>query len=517
MGSRAGAAPAGHRPPPRGMVASLAALALCALPLAGCGSSQAPAELAPSIEPTMSVQASASPSAFGGGTASTSSGSPAAVALSITPQSRSDLDTYSTFAYSTAVTTGLSADAAQRANAALADFVDVVDEAVKANAAGCGMDSSPCGSFEQQLLPETCVDGLLCVRQSIDAVWPGAKTGEKLASTLVLDPASGSPITLTEHIGAEMMPQLVASLRQVAKSWQERNGLYDPAMPYVPSASDVTAWLPKADGIHIWMPEYTVVPGAGGVVELTVPDPRSATAPAPEVDPRAGWKRLTNVTSDPVYVSWTRYDDQPDGSTLLTVAPQSPDTLNRDADCTRAEFKRPKGVFCLADTSSRARQVTLVPNATLLANGDPVTFGQLLFYVNQGDKLVSLSLDPDGFANAINATEKIDGPPASTGDQASGSESASPSPQGVTVPNVIGLGNRQAQRAMSSAGLTLQLSVESDDPSIAAQLRGLCQVTSQSIKAGTVVAPGAQIQGTMDCPASGDATPAPPQPWGGLG
>jgi hypothetical protein len=286
--------------------------------------------------------------------------------FTIEAHSLTDLSSFETFTYSTATTVGLTPAATVAADAAVAQMVDTaIEAATKANDVGCEFPYSPCGIFIQELLPEPCSQGLLCLRQTISAAWPGAATGDEQTNTLILNATTGATVTLRDFLGAPQLPEFLNGANDAAKRWQVDHEFYDSADPPLLAEDDLAAWVPRAEGVHLWIPKYVIGSGADGVVDLDVPLPGSAAA--------------------------------------LPAAP-----------------------------------------------------------------------DPGQSAQDY-----------------------------VTVPNVVGLGNNDARRALMSAGLAVSISAINGDPSVAAQTNNGCIVISQSIAPDTQVPRNTNIQARMDCPSTG--------------
>ena len=115
------------------------------------------------------------------------------------------------------------------------------------------------------------------------------------------------------------------------------------------------------------------------------------------------------------------------------------------------------------------------------------------------------------YASTPNVADASDGDGSIAGQQ-----------QLATVPNVIGLGNNDAARALQQSGLGMSRRFTNGDPSLAAQTNNGCTVVDQRPRGGSQVSSGTTITILIDCPMTnqggavgGYTGPPPPPAWTG--
>jgi hypothetical protein len=266
--------------------AAFAASALAAVAILTACSSSAPESTPSSAASPSTPSAPATPSP----SAEPSAGAAAAIdpGFSIETRERDDLDNYGTFSYMTATTDGLGADAAARADLAIAEMVDsVVESAVEDDARRCPAGDKRCGTFEQSLRPVPCADDFLCLEQRVAATLVGAATGYEQVDVLVLDPASGQAVPLDAVVPAGREDTFLADVNAAVAQARDEAGVDDPAAWDDVTLADIGAWAPMPAGIRVWFPTFVAGPGAMGVVSVAVAYP-DGTSPDPDGSPGDG-------------------------------------------------------------------------------------------------------------------------------------------------------------------------------------------------------------------------------------
>ena len=177
------------------------------------------------------------------------------------------------FSYQTGVVTGLAPAASSAATAAVASLVKpAVADGRKATGPACIGDAKRCGYFVETLKQRRCVPGLVCVNQQVGILAVGANSGMAWVNTLALDSRTGQPVPLSTIVPASATPAFLVRLNAEVKKVLAKGGIVnDPFFPTNLKLSDVQAWLPQPDGIHVWFAKYAVAPGSFGIVHVVVP------------------------------------------------------------------------------------------------------------------------------------------------------------------------------------------------------------------------------------------------------
>jgi hypothetical protein len=236
---------------------------------------------------TQSTQVAASPSTSLPTSSTSVEPTPSATALVdpgflVETRTRDDLRNYGAFSYMTATTEGLAPEAAARADLAIEELVDAaVAAAVADDARRCPAGEARCGTFEQTLRPVACRDTVLCLEQRVSATLVGAATGYEQVDVLVLDPATGQPVTLDAIVPASREDAFLADVNAAVVQARSEAGVDDPGTWDEVSLADIGAWAPMPAGIRVWFPTFVAGPGSMGVVSVAVAYP-DGTAPGPD-------------------------------------------------------------------------------------------------------------------------------------------------------------------------------------------------------------------------------------------
>lgn len=187
----------------------------------------------------------------------------------IQPAQTLDLDQYSEFSFQEASTVGLSSSRAIVADALLTEMTSpwVMEAKAENETQECLSGESKCGYFSLTLEWLKCESNLLCVLQRVEKTGIGMATGFSSVDAIRINPVSGKDETLEMHLGENESNEFLLVLNETATEIQRTYGFYDPDNPPNYMSSSVPAWLPLADGIHVWFPKYDVAPGALGIVE----------------------------------------------------------------------------------------------------------------------------------------------------------------------------------------------------------------------------------------------------------
>ena len=413
-------------------------------------------------------------------------------AFIIVPHSREDLEKFAEFIYDTATVAGVTAAAGSAINNLLSALVEPeVAAATAENANECASGESKCGYFVLSLEPVACMHDYLCVKADIGGAHVGAATGDQAVEGLVIDPASGQRITLTDAFTGSKLKELRKRIRQAAANFQNEHG-YSPA-DFPVDFSAISAWMPQPDGVHVWFEKYAIASGADGVVELIVAYPGTGAADEPTTL-AASWDEAYKYICD------------------VSV-----------------------------DSLPKLREGDAEPYATsiiqLLLSGQLITAGPIdgAFGPTTAKGVRALQSDyglvVDGYVgpqtwSALQTWCEYEqaAPDQGTSDQAPAPDTngGTSNVQLVVVPNVLGRGNQTAQRTLQAAGLNWSLRYTNGDPSIAAQAQDLCPITSQNPGPNTTVERGTIVTIQANCPQTGQSGnvggytgPAPPDPYSG--
>ncbi len=403
------------------------------------------------------------------------------VAIQIQAHSREDLKNFDTFTYQTAKALGLDDKGTTNANRNFNAFVNpVVNAAATNDKYECAIDEPQCGTFIQELTTPPCASTeYLCVRQEVGGIAPGAGTGQAFVTSLLLKARTGTKVTANDYFGLSLAKSFVAVVEHAATSVQLANDFYDNALPPHYTNSTLPAWLPQADGIHVWFNKYEVASGADGIVEIIMKKNGSefTATPAPR-------NPMTLVANYEDAIRW-----------LCSSSPEDLPTLSNQW----ASFY---------PVSAVQVQLQNEQGAKLTLNGiyDQATSKAVQSFQKQSGLVVDGQVSRETWLALQRSCETHEAP-------VSGGSSLTNEPQPrsmatqsqtmVVVPNFIGLGNSQAKNLGLQSGITLFLRANSGDPSLAAQTQGLCTVVTQHPVAGSQVSRNARVNATMECPSTG--------------
>jgi hypothetical protein len=402
-------------------------------------------------------------------------------AIQVQSHSREDLKNFDTFTYQTATASGLDEQGTRNANKNLDAFVNpVVNAAATNDKYECATDNPQCGVFIQKLTTPPCASAeYFCVKQDVGGIAPGAGTGQAFVSSLLLNSKTGSEVTANDYFGLPLAKTFTSVVEHAATSVQLANGFYDSALPPRYTNNTLPAWLPQADGIHVWFNKYEVASGADGIVEIIVKENGSefTAAPAPR-DP------VTLVANYKDAIRW-----------LCSSASEDLPTLSNQW----ASFY-PVSAVQLQLQNEQGAKVTL--------NGiyDQATSNAVKAFQKQSGLFVDGQVHRETWLALQRSCETQEAPVNSDSSYANQSQTGSTAIQSQTlivVPNLIGLGNNQAKNVGMQSGITLFLRANSGDPSLAAQTQGLCTVVAQNPVAGSQVSRNSVVNATMQCPSTG--------------
>ena len=403
------------------------------------------------------------------------------VGIQIQSHSREDLKNFDTFTYQTATALGLDDEETSNANKNLNAFVNpVVTAAATNDKYECAMNEPQCGTFIQKLTTPPCASAqYLCVKQEVGGIVPGAGTGQAFVTSLLLNAKTGTNVTANDYFGLSLANTFIAVVEHAATSVQLANDFYDNALPPKYTNSTLPAWLPQADGIHVWFNKYEVASGADGIVEIILKKNGSefTATPAPR-------NPMTLVANYEDAIRW-----------LCSSEPEDLPTLSNQW----ASFY---------PVSAVQLQLQNEQGAKLMLNGiyDQATSKAVQAFQKRSGLFVDGQVSRETWLALQRSCETQEAPVSSGSSYTSESQAGSMATQSqtmVVVPNFIGLGNNQAKNVGMQSGITLFLRANSGDPSLAAQTQGLCTVVAQNPVAGSQVSRNSIVHATMQCPATG--------------
>jgi len=452
-------------------------------------------------------------------------------AIVIQPSESMNLSKYSEFNFESALSVGLDPEIATKADAVLANLSEpwVAEAAAENETQECLEGEAKCGFFELTLERLNCEANLLCVKNYVAKVGIGMATGSSSVKAVRIDSETGRDVSLSEFLGNEQTSNFIDALNETTELVQRANDSYFEDSPPNYSSESMPAWLPLLDGIHVWFPRYEVGPGYLGIVEVRL---RSSGG---------GWNSwLIGESGEIAILSASNGDQSKSRKAGVTDADKF--TLSRilsDIDweldsnsCRNVELSNRNANWGILD---QARDAPDNPVGCFLADSYAYVGkieGRWRILDRSGSSVDSCSSLQEGLsgegvprnsiADFIEAKGCVpDEDPAddaAQGDWANESvveQPRQPELNLVTVPQIVGMFNKDAERAMNSAGLQAMIMPQIGDPSIAAQTTNGCVVISQSPSAGAQVERGSRISAKMQCPNTGYQAPAPPQPYFG--
>lgn len=224
------------------------------------------------------------------------------------------------------------------------------------------------------------------------------------------------------------------------------------------------------------------------------------------------WSSIKDSPSSPLYAIPVSLKANADGSYLLISDPLSPDVKGTSgAGCDAWYFSDPSGTFCLVNATVRNRKVTIWPTAVATVGDNTSTMPDLQSFVGSDPCLLALTLDSQGYVTQILAIP-LSSDSAGTGsnsgtnqgsNQGSNQGTGTSQQQMVTVPDVRGMGNIDAERTLQSAGLQRREQTTNTDPSNAARTNNACPIIDQDPQGGTPVEQGSTVTILLDCPMTG--------------
>jgi hypothetical protein len=147
-----------------------------------------------------------------------------------------------------------------------------VTVARRPNHSPCFAGARKCGYFVVWLNLPSCMAGLVCISQRGGLLPVGANDGQEGVTTLTMDGRTGTSLPITRVVPAGATATFVANLNAAVQEKLAQGGLAN--VPYrqrVLTLKDVHAWLPEADGVHVWFDKYAVAPGSFGIVDVVIP------------------------------------------------------------------------------------------------------------------------------------------------------------------------------------------------------------------------------------------------------
>lgn len=192
-----------------------------------------------------------------------------------TTRHRDTVARFQRFTYQTGFLTGLPPESGARANASVNSMVQrAVRAARRANRGQCTGGSARCGYFIETLHQRPCVTGMVCVLMKNGLLPVGANSSEGTVETLPVDALTGQSVPFSRVIPSDSAGPFLDKLNAAVLMVLRNGGIVDLAFwkPHM-KLTDVSAWLPQPDGLHVWFDKYAVAPGSFGVVEVVVPWP----------------------------------------------------------------------------------------------------------------------------------------------------------------------------------------------------------------------------------------------------
>jgi len=492
--------------------------------VAGCTPSQ---EATGGADVTPGVERDPSPSTKASGSAVDVS-----VGVLITPAESLDLDQYGEFTFQSASAVGLAPNALEQANQELARMSEPwIAEAVAENETQeCLEGEERCGFFSLSLNWLPCDENLLCVQQVIDKVGVGMAISAPEVSAVRLDPSTGSNVTLDAFLGPESLADFLAALNETTSLVQRLNDSFFEDSPPNYDEESMPAWIPENGGIKVWYPKYEVGPGFLGIVEarflptsngwaswvtqegeeipilevsdgVDVPSGKQGVSPASDMV-------LVQVLSDLEWdldPTWCRQVRLANGNPNWGVLDESSEAFDNPEMCVLSDsfsyVGKVNGKWRVLDYAGSDVDTCTVMREGLSAEGMPE---------NAIEDFISEwgCLSDDEFGDIVDPSQEYEEPPAESVQQ-------QPTVDLVEVPQIVGLFNKDAERALGRAGLGSMIQPQIGDPSIAAQTSNQCVVTSQNPVAGSQAERGSTVMAQMQCPNTGYNAPAAPQPWSG--
>ena len=452
-------------------------------------------------------------------------------AIVIQPSESMNLSKYSEFTFENAFSVGLEPEIATKADALLANLSDpwVAEAAAENETQECLEGEAKCGFFALTLEWLDCEANLLCVKNSVAKAGIGMATGFSSVKTVRIDSETGRDVSLKEFLGNEQTSDFIDALNESTELIQRTNDSYFEDSPPNYSSESMPAWLPLPDGIHVWFPRYEVGPGYLGIVEVRL---RSSGG---------GWNSWMIGESGEIAILSASEGDQ-SKSRKAGVTDADKFTLSRilsDIDweldsnsCRNVYLSNRNANWGILD---QARDAPDNPIGCFLADsyayvgkidgrwrlldypGSPVDYCSSLQEGLSGEGVPRDSIADFIEARGCDSEEDMadDAVPGDWANESVVEQPRQPALILVTVPQIVGMFNKDAERAMNSAGLRAMIMPQIGDPSIAAQGKNECVVISQSPPAGVQVERGSRISANMQCPNTGYQAPAPPQPYYG--